>query len=160
MDAFHRLTEEHHALLERFEALEALEGPAQRAALAHLLAELRAHLARDEAHVLPWVARVEGHTRAREEHEELLTLAELAEELETLPAGGPDWTAHLLALEDVWVAHVEGAERQLHPRLRAALDDAQREALGHALGGRAAAHEARRGGRWEGTAPALAYGDA
>jgi hypothetical protein len=66
---------------------------------------------------------VEGHTRALQEAEVLLSMHELMAELEFYPAGSLEWHARLMALEDAAVAHVLCLELQLFPRLAAALNE-------------------------------------
>ncbi len=61
--------------------------------------------------------RVEGRARALQEAEDHLAMRELMAELELLPGGSLEWLARLMALEDVVVAHVQGVEVHVFPRL-------------------------------------------
>ena len=111
-------------LLACFEALELDEGgvppPEQ---VEELLETLWLHVRLTERQLQPLVVRVEGHARALQEAELLLTMHELMAELECFPPGSLEWRARLMALEDAVVAHVRSLELQLFPRLSEALDE-------------------------------------
>ncbi|WP_268903983.1 MULTISPECIES: hemerythrin domain-containing protein [Corallococcus] len=131
---FDILLEQHReleALLERLDTeTDAGELEWRQAALSDLL---RLHCRLEERHIYPLLARVEGRSRAREEAEDHLTLRELLEELQELTPRGIEWQARLCALEDQVVAHVQGTEHLLLPRLVTSLDADELEELGHDL---------------------------
>jgi hypothetical protein len=113
-------------LLARFEALELGEGGVPPLArVEELLEALWLHVRLTERHLQPLVVRVEGHTRALQEAEVLLTMHELMAELECFRPGSLEWRARLMALEDAALAHIRSLELQLYPRLAAALDEHQ-----------------------------------
>lgn len=87
------------------------------------LEALRLHVRLTERHLQPLVVRVEGHARALQEAEVLLTLHELMAELDCFASGSVEWLVRLMALEDAALAHVRSLELQLFPRLAAALDE-------------------------------------
>ena len=84
------------------------------------------HVRLTERLLQPLVVRVEGHTRALQEAEVLLTLHELMAELAWFPAGSLEWLARLMALEDTAIAHIRSLELQLFPRLSEALDEQEK----------------------------------
>jgi hypothetical protein len=123
MGPFEMLSGKQWELLECFAALESSEGGVPSAEqVERMLEALWLHVRLTERHVQPLVVRVEGHARALQEAEVLLTLHELMAELECFPRGSPEWFARLGAMEDAALAHVRSLELQLFPRLAAALD--------------------------------------
>ncbi len=134
MGPFEMLSGKQWELLECFAALEQGEREVPSAArVERMLEALWMHVRLTERHVQPLVVRVEGHGRALQEAEVLLTLHELMAELECFPRGSPEWFARLGAMEDAALAHVRSLELQLFPRLSAALDAREQSDLVRAL---------------------------
>jgi len=124
MGPFEMLSGKQRELLACFESLDEVQGTEPlRARVGELLEEVRLHVRVTERHLQPLVVRVEGHRRALQEAEVLLTMHELMAELEAFPCGSLEWLARLMALEDAAVAHVRSLELQLFPRLSEALED-------------------------------------
>jgi hypothetical protein len=124
MGPFEMLSGKQRDLLACFESLDEVQGTGPLAErVGELLEEVRLHVRVTERHLQPLVVRVEGHTRALQEAEVLLSMHELMAELEFYPAGSLEWHARLMALEDAAVAHVLCLELQLFPRLAAALNE-------------------------------------
>ncbi len=98
-----------------------------------LVALLRLHTLLEEQHLYPLLIRVGGSAQAREEAEDHLTLRELLDELLEERPGSEGWLAHLLALEDVVVAHLQWEEARVLPRLATALDGQEQEELARAI---------------------------
>ncbi|WP_233583118.1 hemerythrin domain-containing protein [Corallococcus sp. CA053C] len=132
--SFDILVEQHRELEALLERLDTETDPdelrVQQEAFSRLL---RLHSRLEERHVYPLVTRVEGRARAREEAEDHLTLRELLEELQELTPGGAEWQARLFTLQDLVVAHVQGTEHLLLPRLATSLDSGELEGLEHDL---------------------------
>lgn len=131
MGPFDILSEQHRELEERLEALvseEGGEGDVEERAR-ELAALIRIHGRLEERYLQPLILRFEGRDRAREELEDHLTLGELADELEELTPGGPEWLARLTALGDLLVAHVQEEEAALFPRIATCLNAREGEEL-------------------------------
>lgn len=133
MGAFDILVAQHRELEE---CLAQLDGapPHELGALAlEFIALLRLHARLEERHLYPLLSQVGGRARAQEEAEDHAAIRELTDELLELPPGSDDWLARLTALEDVVVAHIQWEEVLVLPRLAAALDEPEHEALRRAL---------------------------
>jgi hypothetical protein len=127
MGPFEMLSGKQRELLACFESLDEVQGiEPLRERVSELLQELWLHVRLTERHLQPLVVRVEGHARALQEAEVLLTLHELMAELEWFPCGGLEWHARLMALEDTALAHIRSMELQLFPRLAEALDEQEK----------------------------------
>jgi molybdopterin converting factor small subunit len=137
MGPFDILAEQHRELEELFEALQAEDGAEasedQRERTGALLSLLRVHARLEERHLYPLLARVEDRARARQETEDHLTMGELLDELEEQTPGGPEWWARLMALQDLWVAHVREEQEQTFPLLMTELAADEQQELRHAL---------------------------
>lgn len=130
MGPFEMLSGKQRELLAYFESLDEVQGTdALREHVSELLQELWLHVRLTERQLQPLVVRVEGHTRALQEAEVLLTLHELMAELEWFPCGSVEWLARLMALEDTVLAHVRSLELQIFPRLSEALDEQEKRDL-------------------------------
>jgi hypothetical protein len=138
MGAFDILLQQHRAVEECLAQLDDAQHdgtpPHELTALTgELVALLRLHTLLEEQHLYPLLLRVGGRAQAREEAEDHLTLRELLDELLEEPPGSDGWLAHLVALEDVVVAHLQWEEARVLPRLATALDAQEQEDLGRAL---------------------------
>lgn len=134
MGPFEMLSGKHRELLACLETLATGEGGVPpEARVEALLDALRLHIRLTERHLQPLIVRVEGHARALQEAEVLLTMHELMAELEWFPRGSMEWQVRLLALGDAALAHIRSLELQLFPRLDAALDDREEQDLVRAL---------------------------
>jgi hypothetical protein len=149
MGPFEMLSGKQRELLAYFESLDEVQGTELlRERVSGLLQELWLHVRLTERHLQPLVVRVEGHERALQEAEVLLTLHELMAELGCFPSGSLEWLARVMALEDTALAHIRSMELQVFPRLAEALDEQEKLELVRSL---AATREAlwlemRRGG--------------
>ncbi len=133
MGAFDILVAQHRELEE---CLAQFDGapPHELGALAvEFIALLRLHARLEERHLYPLLTQVGGRARAQEEAEDHEAMRELTDELLELTPGTDDWLARLTALEDVVVAHIQWEEALVLPRLAAALDGPEEEALRQAF---------------------------
>lgn len=131
MGPFEMLSGKQRELLASLEAalVPAGDGVVWRERVEQLLESLWLHVRLIERHVQPLVVRVEGHSRALQEAEVLLTLHELMAELEWFPPGGLEWQVRLSALGDTVLAHIRSLELQLFPRLAEALAEDEKQDL-------------------------------
>lgn len=133
MGAFDILVAQHRELEE---CLTQFDGapPHELGALSlELVALLRLHARLEERHLYPLLTQVGGRAQAQEEAEDHEAMRELTDELLELTPGSDEWLARLTALEDVVVAHIQWEEVLVLPRLAAALDGPEHEALRRAF---------------------------
>lgn len=129
MGAFDILVAQHRELEECLALLDDAPPHELGALTLEFIALLRLHARLEERHLYPLLSQVGGRARAQEEAEDHAAIRELTDELLELPPGSDEWFARLTALEDVVVAHMQWEEALVLPRLAAALDGSEHEAL-------------------------------
>ncbi|GEN11228.1 Hemerythrin HHE cation binding domain-containing protein [Myxococcus fulvus] len=131
---FDILVEQHRELEERFEDLGAGEDESGSSSVVReLVALLRHHLWLEERCLQPWVTRVEGRARGRQQAGDRQAMHELLDEMEEHPLQSAEWQARFLTLEDLWVAHLQEVESSLLPRLTSVMDPREQQALAQEL---------------------------
>ena len=139
MDAVELLTADHQrarGLFRRFEQARAAGDDHATAALAATIAEeLTVHTTIEEERFYP-ACRAADETLASlldESLQEHHVVAVLLDELAQVPAGSAEWVAKLTVLIENVEHHAEEEEQELFPKVRRAIDEAGRAALGASL---------------------------
>ncbi len=135
-DVITELTKDHNELRELFDRIRRSRSDAKKAELAReIITELVKHSVAEEQYLYPAARRVlpDGDVLADHEIAEHAEVERLLATLEKLEPGEPSFETVVEEVVTSTLHHVEDEEKDLFPRLRKALDQAELDRLGDAV---------------------------